>query len=369
MRAPRGAILALASALLFGASTPLAKALLDETDPWLLAGLLYLGAGLGLGLLHGVGRVARGVGPGEAALRGSEWAWLLAAVAAGGVLGPILLMSGLSRTPAAGASLLLTLEGVMTALLAWFAFGEHVDRRIALGMAAITAGAVALSWQGGSSLGGLLGPLAIAGACLAWAVDNNLSRAISLADPIRIATLKGCVAGAVNTLIALGLGASWPRPGVLAGAAIVGFAGYGVSLVLFVHALRALGTARTAAYFALAPFVGASVAVIALGERVTAQLIVAAACMAAGAWLHLSERHGHAHRHGATAHEHRHIHDAHHQHVHAGHEPPGAPHSHRHDHALLVHRHPHFPDAHHRHGHRSLPSDDATCPDAGATSA
>jgi drug/metabolite transporter (DMT)-like permease len=358
--APRGAILALSSAALFGASTPLAKALLEEIDPWLLAGLLYAGAGIGLAIVEGIGRIARPSGAGEAALSGRGRAWLLAAIGAGGVVGPVLLMTGLGRTPAAGASLLLNLEGVMTALLAWLIFGEHIGRRIAVGMAAITGGSVALSWQGTAALGGVLGPLAIAGACLAWAVDNNISRTLSLADPVRIALLKGCVAGTVNVLIALGLGARWPGPGALTGAAIVGFAGYGVSLVLFVHALRALGTARTAAYFSLAPFLGAALAVVALGEPVTAQLLVAAACMALGAWLHLSERHGHTHPHEVVIHEHRHVHDAHHQHVHAGAEPAGAAHSHAHEHVLLVHRHPHFPDAHHRHAHGSASPDDPT---------
>jgi drug/metabolite transporter (DMT)-like permease len=246
----------------------------------------------------------------------------------------------------------------MTALLAWLIFGEHIGRRVAAGMAAITAGSVALSWQGEAALGGFLGPLAIAGACLAWAIDNNIARTLSLTDPVRIALLKGCVAGAVNVLIALGLGARWPGPAALAGAGVVGFAGYGVSLVLFVHALRLLGTARTAAYFSLAPFLGASVAVVALGEPVTAQLLAAAAGMGFGAWLHLSERHGHAHPHEAMVHEHRHVHDAHHEHGHAGGEPAGAAHSHPHAHALLVHRHPHFPDAHHRHGHGSAPPGD-----------
>ena len=351
MRVPLGAILALLSAALFGASTPLAKALLNEIDPWLLAGLLYAAAGIGLAFLQGIRWVAGGTGRTEAPLRGREWVWLLAAIVAGGVVGPVLLMSGLSRTPAAGAALLLNLEGVMTALLAWFVFGENVDRRIALGMAAITAGAMVLSWQGVAPLGGALGPLAIAGACLAWAIDNNLTRKVSLTDPVRIALLKGCSAGTVNVLIALALGARWPHPSALAGAALVGLAGYGVSLVLFVVALRSLGTARTAAYFSLAPFFGAAVAVLVLGERVTVQLLVAAGCMAVGAWLHLTEHHEHGHPHELVVHEHRHVHDEHHQHDHVDTEPGEEPHSHAHGHAPLAHLHPHFPDAHHRHGH------------------
>jgi drug/metabolite transporter (DMT)-like permease len=348
---PRGAILALLSAALFGASTPLAKALLDEIDPWLLAGLMYTSAGIGLALLQGARWIVGGARQMGATLRGREWAWLVAAIATGGAIGPVLLMSGLSRTPAAGAALLLNLEGVMTALLAWFIFRENFDRRIALGMAAITAGAIVLSWQGLTPLGGALGPLLVAGACLAWAIDNNLTRKISLTDPVRIALLKGCSAGAVNVLIALGLGARWPRSGALAGAAVVGLAGYGVSLVLFVVALRALGTARTGAYFSLAPFFGAAVAVLALGEPVTIRLLVAAGCMGVGTWLHLTEHHDHTHEHEPMVHEHRHVHDEHHQHDHVGTGSTREPHSHVHRHAPVSHRHPHFPDAHHRHGH------------------
>jgi drug/metabolite transporter (DMT)-like permease len=351
MRAPLGAGLALLSAALFGASTPLAKVLLVEIDPWLLAGLLYVAAGSGLAIAQGIRRLAGGPDRPGTAPRGRERAWLVAAIATGGVIGPVLLMTGLGRTPAASASLLLTLEGVMTAVLAWVIFGENVDRRIALGLAAITAGALVLSWQGAAPLDGALGPLLIAGACLAWAIDNNLTRKVSLADPVRIALFKGCSAGAVNVLIALSLGARWPDAGALAGTALVGVAGYGVSLVLFVLALRSLGAARTAAYFSLAPFFGAAVAVLALGEPVTPQLAVAAACMAAGAWLHLTEHHEHRHRHDGVVHDHAHLHDEHHQHDHAAAEPRATPHSHAHAHAPFIHRHPHYPDAHHRHRH------------------
>jgi drug/metabolite transporter (DMT)-like permease len=351
MSAPFGPMVALLSAALFGASTPLAKVLLNDIDPWLLAGLLYAAAGIGLAVLQGVRRLLGGGAQGEAAPRGRDWLWLLAAIVVGGVISPVLLMNGLRLTPAAGAALLLNLEGVLTGLLAWFVFGENFDRRIALGMAAITAGAIVLSWQGVAPLGGVLGPLAIGGACLGWAVDNNLTRKVSLTDPVRIALLKGCSAGAVNVLIALALGASWPSPSALAGAAVVGVAGYGASLVLFVVALRWLGTARTGAYFSLAPFFGATVAVLVLGERVTLQLLVAAACMAIGAWLHLTEQHEHAHSHASIVHEHRHTHDEHHQHDHAEADLGREPHSHAHTHARALHWHPHFPDAHHRHGH------------------
>jgi len=346
-----GAGLALLSALLFGASTPLAKRLLRDIDPWMLAGLLYLGSGLGLVAVKVVVR-SLGSGPrSEAAIRGGGWLWLALATLSGGIIGPVLLMVGLAHTAATSAALLLNLEGVFTALLAWFVFRENFDRRIALGMAAIVAGGCVLTWGGPLVLSAVLGPGLIAAACLAWAVDNNLTRKVSQADPVQIALLKGCVAGVVNVAIAFGLGLALPPLGVLGAAVIVGFAGYGVSLVLFVLALRHIGTARTGAYFSLAPFFGGLVAVLVLREPVTVQIVAAGSLMALGVWLHLTERHEHEHGHEEMAHEHRHVHDQHHQHSHDGAEPPGEPHSHWHVHAHLRHSHVHFPDVHHRHEH------------------
>jgi drug/metabolite transporter (DMT)-like permease len=342
-----GAAFALGSALLFGSTVPFAKALLGDADPWMLAGLLYLGSGAGLALTLAVRRR-----PASAArLRGRDWAWLAAAILAGGVAGPVLLMFGLAEMPAASASLLLNLEGVLTALLAWLVFRENVDRRIALGMAAIVAGGVLLSGAGSFDLRFAAGPAAIAGACLAWAVDNNFTRNVSAGDPLVIAMVKGAVAGAVNVGIALALGARWPGVATLTGIALLGWLGYGVSLALFVLALRHVGTARTGAYFSTAPFVGALIAVLAFGEAFTWQLGVAGALMAAGVWLHLSERHEHEHAHEATMHEHPHVHDEHHRHDHDVSAPPGEPHSHVHEHGPLVHSHPHYPDIHHRHDH------------------
>ncbi len=339
-----GAPLALASAVLFGASTPVAKLLLGGVSPWVLAGLLYLGSGLGLAALRLVRR------PAEAPLRRSDLPWLAAVVLTGGVIGPGLLMVGLSQTAAATASLLLNLEGIATMVIAWLWFRENVDRRILLGAAAILLGALLLSWQGGPEAFGW-GSLAIAGACLAWGVDNNLTRRLSAADPVQIAMTKGLVAGATNLALATVAGAPWPATGAAIGAAVVGFLGYGVSLVLFVLGLRHLGTARTSAYFSTAPFIGAVLSVGLVGDSVTAQLLVAAALMGAGLYLHLVERHEHEHLHEEMEHEHRHVHDEHHQHVHTPDDPPGEPHSHRHRHARLRHSHPHYPDLHHRHRH------------------
>ena len=233
--------------------------------------------------------------------------------------------------------------------IAWVVFRENVDRRLLLGAFAILAGAALLSWQGGASfhLSGLL----IAGACLCWGIDNNLTRKLSSSDPVQIAMLKGLVAGAVNLTLALWQGAALPSAGIIAAAGVVGFLGYGVSLALFVLGLRYLGTARTGAYFSLAPFVGAVLAVAMLGEPLSALLLIAGALMGLGLWLHLAERHEHDHLHEPMEHEHRHRHDEHHRHDHGLTDPLGEPHSHWHRHVRLVHRHPHYPDLHHRHGH------------------
>ena len=341
---PSGVGAALLAAALFGAGMPLSKGLMDGTGPWMLASLLYLGSGLGLLMLRQVRRAP------AARLEAGDWPWLFGAVMAGGVVGPVLLMFGLSGMPASGASLLLNAEGVFTALLAWFAFKENFDGRIALGMLAIVAGAIVLSWPGEARLGALWPALTVLGACLAWGVDNNLTRKVSLADATWIAMVKGLTAGAVNLAIALLLGAQLPPWGMLAGSAVLGFFSYGISLTLFVVALRHLGTARTGAYFSVAPFFGALLAVALLGETVTPGLVVAGALMALGVWLHLSERHVHPHRHEALEHEHAHEHDSHHQH-HAPGENPAAHHTHRHRHAPMIHTHEHFPDEHHRHSH------------------
>ena len=345
----RGAYLALAAAVLFGASAPLAKSLLVSVPPQLLAGILYLGSGSGLAIVRlMLGRRS------EAPLRRADVPWLAGAIALGGVLGPLLLMIGLARTPASGASLLLNLEGVFTALLAWFVFHENVDRRIALGMFAIAAGGGVLAWEGHASWGGIVGPLAIAGACFAWACDNNLSQKVSGGDPVQIAMLKGLAAGIVNTSIAFARGAHWPAAGPLAGALVVGLLSYGVSLVLFVLALRHVGTARTGAYFSTAPFVGAVLSLILFRETPTPGFLAAAALMGIGVWLHLSERHEHVHVHQAMDHAHAHVHDEHHQHAHGPDDPPVTdpqPHVHAHHHAPLTHSHRHYPDIHHRHSH------------------
>jgi drug/metabolite transporter (DMT)-like permease len=349
VRLDRNVAAALAAALLFGLSTPLAKGLVGEVPPLLLAGLLYVGSGLGLLLLLGV-RVALGREAGITWPRGREVGWLLGAILAGGALGPYLLMTGLRHTDAASASLILNLEGVFTAVLAWFVFKENFDRRIAWGMASIVAGGVVLSVGPELRTQGLAGPLAIVGACLAWGIDNNLTRKVSTHDAMLIACVKGLVAGSVSVSLALATGVRMPPPVVALQAGLLGFVAYGLSLTLFVVALRGLGTARTGAYFSLAPFLGAAFAV-ALGAPVTFSLLLAGVLMALGLWLHLSEHHEHAHTHASMKHEHPHVHDEHHRHAHAPGQDTSEPHTHVHMHEPLRHAHAHYPDVHHRHDH------------------
>lgn len=341
-----GVLAALTAALLFGAGTPLAKLLLNTVSPWLLAGLLYFGSGAGLALYRLVVRSP------SVTLQRNELLWFIGAITAGGVIAPVLLMIGLTGMPASGASLLLNAEGVFTALLAWFAFKENFDRRIALGMIVIVAGAAILSWPGEAHFAGLWPTLAILGACFAWGIDNNLTRKVSLTDATWIASVKGLVAGIVNLSLAFALGATLPPLLNLTGALLVGFFAYGVSLALFVIGLRHLGTARTGAYFSIAPFLGAVLAVI-LGDTVTLPLVLAGLLMAIGIWLHLTERHEHQHFHDELEHEHLHSHDEHHHHTHTHNGPidMGVPHKHRHQHHPMTHTHPHFPDSHHRHKH------------------
>jgi drug/metabolite transporter (DMT)-like permease len=336
---------------LFGASTPLAKCLLPQVAPVLLAGLLYLASGVGLGLYWVLQRADRRSRRSEARLGRGDVGWMTLVVAFGGVVGPVLLMWGLSRSAASSAALLLNLEGVFTALLAWFVFKENFDRRVAMGMALITAGGICVSWIGRPEAGVPWGAVAVVGACLAWGIDNNLTRKLSGSDPVQVAMVKGLAAGIVNTVLALSLGARMPAGGALVAAAAVGVLGYGVSLVLFILALRYVGTARTGAYFSTAPFIGAVISVAVLGDRIGAGLLVAAVLMGTGVWLHLTERHEHSHHHDAVEHEHSHVHDEHHQHTHGPGVQPGEPHSHPHRHDGLVHSHPHFPDVHHRHAH------------------
>ena len=346
-----GVLYALAAALLFGMSTPLAKQLLGASEPLMLAGLLYCGSGVGLA----AALIARQVTTSNAHRidwpTAIEYRSLAAAIVLGGVVAPPLLLFGLTTTLASTASLLLNLEAVLTALFAWILFRESFDRRIALGMAAIVAGGLVLAWTPGEPARWVSGVALITAACGCWALDNNLTRRVSQRDPLVIAAMKGIVAGAVNLALALRFGQHVPPLGETALALVVGFAGYGVSLVLFVVALRNLGTARTGACFAVAPFFGALYALVVQHEAFTAPLGFAGALMAFGVWLHVSERHAHRHVHAVQTHAHPHVHDEHHRHTHDFAWDGREPHAHPHRHEAIEHAHAHVPDIHHRHSH------------------
>jgi drug/metabolite transporter (DMT)-like permease len=278
----------------------------------------------------------------------------------GGVLAPVLLLTGLQQTSASNASLLLNLESVFTVALAWIAFHENIGRRFTVSVGTILSGSLLISWQGVSLGGSIVGPFAIVAACLCWAVDNNLTQKISAGNPVQIAAIKGLVAGSVNLLSGVWLGSTWPNAFFLSAALVVGFFSYGLSLVLFVLSLRTLGTARTGAYYSTAPFIGAILALLVWREPVTHILAAASVTMAAGVWLLMTERHPHLHAHEPLVHAHLHAHDKHHQHKHSPNDPLGEPHSHLHEHVELTHSHHHYPDIHHRHSHDRKVAEEGT---------
>jgi drug/metabolite transporter (DMT)-like permease len=285
----RGPLCALLAAVLFGLSPPLAKLLIGRTHPQLLAGLLYVGSGIGLASILLVRRIAAPKAEARPKITGGEWGWLVGAIFFGGVLAPVLLMTGLVHSEASSASLLLNLEGVFTALIAWFVFREGVNGRVALGFGLILLGGVAISWTRGVGLSLSPAALLIVGACVSWGIDNNFTRKVSHADAFTTAALKGIVAGIVNVVLARSFGAEFPAAGNLVAALVLGFVSYGLSLVFFIVGLRHVGAARTGAYFSTAPFIGALIAGVFLHERLSLNVWIAGALMIAGVWLHLTE--------------------------------------------------------------------------------
>jgi drug/metabolite transporter (DMT)-like permease len=343
----RGAAYGLCAAALFGSSAPAAKLLLGGASPAMLAGLLYLGAAAGLWLYRVVAPPTQ-----EASLERQDALTLAGVVLAGGVAGPILMLFGLSRVSGLTGSLLLNLEAPFTVLLAVALFREHLGRQALAATILICGGATLLEVPPGPMRSDPTGVLLLAAACACWALDNNLTQRLSLRDPFAIVRIKTLGAGIVNTGLALlVVGSPLPAPKYLLIALVVGSLGYGVSVVLDAYALRLIGAAREAAYFATAPFVGALGSVAFLGDRPSWYHTLAMVAMILGVALLLRERHSHVHEHRALDHEHVHRHDEHHRHQHHPSDPPGEPHTHAHHHAPLIHDHPHVPDAHHRHRH------------------
>jgi len=341
----RAALMALAAAALFGASAPVAKRLLAEVAPSMLAALLYAGAGL-----MALPFAARTWKRREAPLRAADLPLLAGVVGFGGVAGPLFLLYGLQRTSATLASLLLNLEAVFTTAIAVLVFREWIGRRGLAALAVVVGGCALSTWAAGGATRSLLGPVAVAAACLCWAIDNNLTQRLSLKDPLAVVCVKGL--GAAPIAFAIAWATHAPRPPAFAavGGLGLGALAYGVSLALYVRATRTLGAARTGVLFAAAPFVGAALAIPIAGEPPSLRVAGAALLIAAGVALLLTERHAHRHRHEPLDHEHLHTHDEHHQHAHRGDEGP-EPHAHAHHHEPIEHEHAHASDVHHRHKH------------------
>lgn len=335
----------LGAAVLFGVSAPAASVLASDMSALLLAGLLYVGAALAV--LPAVRRSP----PTRVALR-DGWRPLVVAVVAGGALGPALLVLGLARVEASTASILLNLELVATVVLAGPFFGEHLGLRVILAAGLITAGGVLLVWSPGDSIS--VGALLVAAACACWGLDNCVTARIEQLSPESVVLAKGAVAGSVNVLLGLTVAseaAASATAGQVAVALVIGAAGYGLSITWWVKGARDLGAARAQVIFATAPFIGAAVAWVVLGDAVSAAQVGAVVLAAVGVWLSIDSAHGHEHRHEPTVHDHEHTHpDAHHDHEHDG--VFVGRHSHRHTHdGVLVHEHPHVPDLHHHHPH------------------
>ena len=346
----------LASALLFGLSTPLAKLLLGGIPPVALAGLLYSGVFLGLAAYRGAAGLlrrwglARDHGGGEAPLEPRDLPWLAGAILAGGIVAPICLMLGLGLVTGLAGSLLLNFEAAATALIAVLLFKENAGRCVWAALALMTAGGVLLSWNSAEGRLDAAGPLLVLAAMAGWGLDNNLTRQISGKDPVQIAMIKGLVSGAVSLGLAFSLEKGFAVGLPAVGGLAVGALGYGLSLVLFIKGLKGLGAFRTGALFSFAPFAGAAASVVVLGDRVKPGLAAAGLLMAAGVALIVREKHVHAHHHDRLVHAHAHVHsDLHHVHAHGG--AVREPHSHEHVHDEMDHVHGHWPDGDHRHGH------------------
>jgi drug/metabolite transporter (DMT)-like permease len=337
---------ALAAAALFGASTPGAKLLLANLSPLMLSALLYLGAGLALSAY----RFVLAGGTSEAQITRRDLPSICGMIFFGGMLGPILMFFGLQRLSALTGSLLLNLEAPFTALIAIGLMREHLGRREMFAAATIMLGGVLVSFQPGHIGGNWVGALEIAGACLGWGIDNNLTQRVSLRDPVAVARIKTLAAGSFLLAIALWQGGGKiPGAITLISAGAVGALCYGVSIVLAVKALRVLGAARESAYFATAPFVGALLSIGVFRDLPNLSELVGAMLMVIGVAILVGERHGHPHAHETISHEHLHVHDEHHQHQHES--LVTEPHSHPHVHAGLTHEHEHVSDLHHRHSH------------------
>ena len=343
---------AIVAAALFGASAPISKLLMGEIAPTLMASFLYLGSGIGLFLLRYLTSSDTRFSD-EARLTKNDWPWLIGAVLAGGIAAPIVLMFGLKNTPASTASLLLNFEGVATTVIAVVAFNEAVGKRIWMAVLLITTASILLSWDSSGQWGFSFGAIEVLSACVLWGIDNNFTRNVSAKDPLSIVTIKGLSAGTFSLILSVVYSFSFPSFKFVLFAMVLGFFSYGLSIVLFIRAMRELGSARTSALFETAPFVGVALSLFLFKESQGMLFFVSLPIMIFGAVFLLKEEHEHLHKHKSTVHEHRHCHnDAHHLHYHSGDQiPKSGYHSHGHEHEFILHEHQHTPDIYHRHAH------------------
>ncbi len=316
-----------------------------------MAGLLYLGSGIGLSLFKGMRKSVTGAGDAEARLAYPDIKWLAAAILAGGVAAPIILLFSLRETPAATASLLLNFECAATTLIAALLFRESISRRAWGAIFCITVAGILLSTDFSGKWGLSIGALGVLIACIFWGMDNNFTRNISAKDPLMIVTMKGFGAGLVSLGLGFLLGNPLPPPSAIIGAMLLGCLSYGLSIVLFIHAMRSLGAGRTSALFGTAPIAGIILSIILFQETPHWTFIVALPVMIIGGVSLATEEHHHEHRHREIIHDHRHTHDDGHHDEHLKENHPCVPHSHTHVHSGLQHTHHHLPDIHHRHGH------------------
>ena len=346
--------LALAAALMFGASVPLSKLLFSSAEPIMVAGLLYLGMGLGMLPVKAYMTMFGKPSQKEEPLARSDMPWVFGTVLFGGILAPVVMMISLDHTPGSTASLLLNFEGVATGLIALFIFKEAIGKRVWMAIALITVGCSVLSLREGGGWGISLGAIGIMATCVLWAIDNNITRRISGKDQYMIVVIKGLGAGTFTFVLATLVGVKLPSIGVMLLAMLLGFVSYGVSMAMIVVAMRHLGAARTAAFFGVGPFAGALLSFVLLREHAEMFFWMALAPMAVGVFLLLSETHSHEHTHAVLRHSHKHRHDEHHKHKHRGRTP--REHTHMHEHELMSHSHQHAPDLHHRHEHKATSS-------------
>lgn len=333
---------ALLAALFFGASAPIAKLLLGDVPPVLMAAFLYLGSGTGISLIKLYQRLTKNQK--EAGIRRPDIGWLAGAIISGGILAPIILMFSLKNTPASTASLLLNFEGVGTTLIALFFFRESISRRALAAILIITLASIFLSTDLASGFGLSLGALGVILACVLWGVDNNFTRNISAKDPLTIVAWKGLVAGSFSLLLGLGLGQQPPALSIILRILLLGFVSYGLSTMFFIYSMRGLGAARTSALYGTAPLAGMLLSIVIFRDPITLPFALAAILMMVGAYWLANEEHAHFHIHMPVVHEHRHSHDE--FHLHDGHIET---HSHEHEHPHSQHEHGHMPDIHHRH--------------------